>query len=386
MNRLLAYTLNKVVDILRPKNLENDKMGSSRIESEEHMPLNKKKIRREVLLNGEKVWVTADSEQEYVDKLLRLSGIRNVPTGEKHNFRDYAMKWFNVFAKPNVEVVTWMAYERQLTNHIFPVLGDMNVEDVTPTDVQQVFNNMGEHTKQETKNKTKTVLNQIFKMAVDDNLLIKNPLLSSTIRIKGTTATITEPYTVDQMRYLASHLIDIRNPFDRAWLAISISLPLRPEEVLGLKWRDIDKESCVVHVQNTVTHPTRNAAEFKPYAKTASSIRDLAFPKEMLGYLPERGDPDEFVIGGIKAISYTALRNMRKRIAADTRFNELITPRRFRTTVATDISAMTHDLKLVQKSLGHSTPQMTLKHYDKGRSTAIDASNAIGTCYGLTSN
>ena len=64
-------------------------------------------------------------------------------------------------------------------------------------------------------------------------------------------------------------------------------------------------------------------------------------------------------------------------------FNETITPRRFRTTVATDISAETHDLKLVQRMLGHSTPQMTLKHYDKGRSTATDAAQAISKCYGF---
>lgn len=113
---------------------------------------------------------------------------------------------------------------------------------------------------------------------------------------------------------------------------------------------------------------------------------DLTFPKEILRYLPEPGKPDEFVVGGESPISYTALRGVRKRINLDTHFGETITPRRFRTTVATDISAMTHDLKPVQKMPGHSTPQMTLKHYDKGRSGAIDASNAIEKCYGLSAS
>ena len=74
---------------------------------------------------------------------------------------------------------------------------------------------------------------------------------------------------------------------------------------------------------------------------------------------------------------------MRKRIQRELAFAEPITPRRFRTTVATDISAATHDLKLVQHMLGHATPQMTLKHYDKGRETAADASEAISRAYGL---
>ena len=115
-------------------------------------------------------------------------------------------------------------------------------------------------------------------------------------------------------------------------------------------------------------------------------IRELKFPKEILSFLPTRGSPEEFVVGGKNPISYTQLRGIRKRINRDTGFGETITPRRFRTTVATDISAMTHDLKLVQRSLGHATPQMTLKHYDKGRKNAIDAASAIGKCYGIGGN
>ena len=47
----------------------------------------------------------------------------------------------------------------------------MDLEDITSTDVQRIFNNMGDSAKQESKNKVKTVLNQIFKIALDDNLI-----------------------------------------------------------------------------------------------------------------------------------------------------------------------------------------------------------------------
>lgn len=385
MNPLVAYTLNRIGDRIRSANLDNERLHSPYVESEENMSINKKKIRREVVLNGVKVWLTADSEQEYVNKVLQLSGATGAPT-TKHLFRDYAENWFEVFSKPNVANVTALTYRRQLDNYILPVLGDMNLEDVSPADAQKVFNQMDENAKQETKNKVKIVLNQIFKMAVDDGLILRNPLQSSAVKIKGKAANVTEPYTVDQMRHLAAHIGDIKRDMDRAWLAISISLPLRPEEVLGLRWEDVDLENCIIHVHNTVIHPTRNEPEFKPYTKTASSIRDLAFPREILEYLPEPGKPEEFVVGGEKPISYTQLRGIRKRVNWDTHFGETITPRRFRTTVATDISAMTHDLKLVQQMLGHATPQMTLKHYDKGRSGAIDASKAIGKCYGFCAN
>ena len=62
-------------------------------------------------------------------------------------------------------------------------------------------------------------------------------------------------------------------------------------------------------------------------------------------------------------------------------FDGSITPRRFRTTVATDISDRTHDLKLVQGMLGHASPQMTLREYDKGRSSSSVGAEAIEDCY-----
>ena len=73
----------------------------------------------------------------------------------KHNFRAYAQKWFEVFSKPNVAAVTAITYERQLKNHIYPVLGKINVEDILPADVQRVFNEMDGA--KETKIKVKNV-------------------------------------------------------------------------------------------------------------------------------------------------------------------------------------------------------------------------------------
>ena len=364
-------------------NASQDLDNSTSVSVPETEDLMKYRIRRHVKLGEADVWIAANTEQEYADKLIRLAGFTHQSTRPRHIFSEYATRWLENFAKPNVELVTALTYERQLNTHINPIIGSMNVEDVSISDIQKIFNTMPKETKQQTKNKTRIVLNQIFKMAKDESIILHNPMESSSLRIKGTVSEETKPYTVDQMRYLASHLNDISNPTDRAWLALSIMLPLRPEEVLGIRWRDIDEENLTVYICGTVTHPTRNEPHFKPQTKTASSTRQLTFPSDLLLYLPPKGGPEEFVIGGSDPLSYTQLRGTRKRIEAQTGFGETITPRRFRTTVATDISAMTHDLKLVQRVLGHSTPQMTLKHYDKGRSSAADASAAIAECYGI---
>lgn len=357
----------------RSAKLDNRKAVRSFSEREENVF----KIRRKFQLNGSTIWVNANTEQEYADKILRLT-LKTNPN-QRWLFKDFAERWFTVYAEPNIEAVTANAYKTQLRCHVLPVLGELFLDEISSDEVQKVFNRMPATAKQESKNKVKNVMNQIFRLAEEKHYIDRNPLRSSTLKIKGLASEPTEPYTIEEMRYMAANLNRIQQPTDRAWLALSISLPLRPEEVLGLRWKDLDYN--VLHVRGTITHPKRNEPVYHPYTKTAVSVRDLVVPQTILNLLPERGDDNDYLVGGSRAISYTGLRWIRKRIGKDLGIE--ITPRRFRTTVATDISSETHDLKLVQRMLGHSTPQMTLKHYDKGRSTSVDATEAISRVYGL---
>ena len=345
------------------------------------MARNTKKIRREVLINGVKTWITADTEQEYASKLMSYSA--RCQSTEKHLFAEYAERWFDGICKPNVAEVTALNYKRQLDLHILPVLGRRMLEDIDAYFVQQVFNNLSPSTRQDTKQKIKNVLNQIFKMAVEEGLIGKNPMASSSLKMKGLPAVTTEPYSVADMRFFVSNLDRLMNPIDRGWLALLCSLPLRPEEALGLQWADIDETNLTVHVRNTITHPDRNRPVFHTYTKTMMSNRILSIPQRVLDLLPERERDYDFVFGGEKPLSYSQVRIMCRRIERQLGYEGSITPRRFRTTVATDISSLTHDLKLVQHMLGHATPQMTLKHYDKGRNTTVDGTAAIENCYGF---
>ena len=191
-----------------------------------------KKIRREVMINGTKRWVSGSNEQEYAENLL--AALAPQPSTEmrfaqhKHNFRTYAQKWFDVFSKPNVEMVTAITYKRQLIRYIYPALENLNVEDIVPADIQKIFNEM-DGAARETKTKVKNVLNMILEQAVEDDLLRRNPLQSRSIRVIGRASKPTEPYTIEQMRFLVQSLNRIENPQDRAYLALHALHPLRLE-------------------------------------------------------------------------------------------------------------------------------------------------------------
>jgi len=367
---LLSQWLNQ------PPNLENCK------EEPHFLPLigddTMAKINRSVVINGERKYIRANTEQEYADKIIALSGhIPAAKTG-KHLFKTYAMQWLEVYSKPNVGKSTAISYERALKRHILPALGAQYIEDITTADIQALFNGMdGAKT---SKDKVKAVLTQIFGLALeDDGIITKNPLASNRLKVTGNQSVRTEPYTVEQMRYLVEHLDDVKAPQDRCYLALQALHPMRLEEVLGLKWADIDTDTMQIHIRRAVTHPDRNQPQVKD-TKTASSVRTIGLSSLALPYL-DRGQENEFVLGGNTPLSYTVVRRMCERIRKDTGFDGKITPRRFRTTVLTDLYDQTKDIKLTQNAAGHTTSAMTLKHYVAGRESTTAAHTVIDTLY-----
>lgn len=296
---------------------------------------------------------------------------------EKHPFSSYALNWFEVYSKPNIETVTAISYKRQLTCHILPAFDGLALEDITTDDVQRLFNGMsGAKT---TKERVKLVLNQILDAAVEDGLIAKSPLRSKRVKITGKASQPTAPYTVEQMRFLVQHINDIRKPMDRAYLAIQALHPLRLEEVLGLQAEDLDLERGELHICRAVTHPDRNQPEIKE-TKTWSSARTIGLSALAVPYLSQV-KAGEFLFGGKSPLSYTQVRHMCGRIKRDTGFSENITPIRFRTTVLTDLYDQTKDIKLAQAAAGHTTSAMTLRYYVKGREAISKAAVAVDQAY-----
>lgn len=358
-----------------PEHLDNRIDQSDIPPSEGDTTMAKYKINQPVIINGEKRWITANSMQEFTDKITKLLG---APQDRgKHPFEEYAWNWYNTYSAPNVETATATTYKRQIRLYLIPAFDGLAVEDITVDDVQQLFNSMTGA--KATKDKARMVLNQILDAAVEDKLISSNPLKSRRLKITGKASKATPPYTVEQMRYLVQHIGDVRKTEDRMFLAILALHPLRLEEVLGLAPKDVDTDSSTIQVQRAVTHPSRNQPEVKD-TKTNGSHRTVGLSALALPYLQIPLESD-FLFGGDKPLSYMQVRRMCWRIQRDTGFSENITPIRFRTTVLTDMYDQTKDIKLAQAAAGHTTSAMTLKYYVKGRETSLQAAAAVDKLY-----
>ena len=260
--------------------------------------------------------------------------------------------------------------------------GLLRLSDILPADVQRVLNSI--EGARESKCKVKNILNMIFEQAMDDHLIQRNSMCSRSIRITGRASKPTEPYSVAQMRFLIQNIARVQKPLDKAYIALHALHPMRLEEVLGLKWKDIHFDTMTLHIERAVTHPHRNQPIVKQ-PKTEASRRTIDLVPQIVRYL-QVGAPEDFVLGGQNPLSYTQVRRMCERIQRDTGFEESITPRRFRTTVLTDLYDTTKDIQQARIAAGHTTAAMTLKHYVKGRREHADTAHPIAVVYGLATD
>lgn len=173
----------------QPQHLDNNTQGLDCMPFQQGVDEMATKINRTIMINGEKRWIHANTEQEYANKLIKLLDIGPPETG-KHPFNEYAWNWFETYSKPNIETATATTYRRQLTRYLVPAFGEMPVEDITTDEVQRLFNSMD--TAKATKDKVKIVLNQILDAAKDDKLIADNPMRSKRLRITGTASKATQ--------------------------------------------------------------------------------------------------------------------------------------------------------------------------------------------------
>lgn len=375
-----------ISDMALKANLDNIIVSNSPSNEEIDMS---DRIKRRIVVDGTEYWLTASSEQKLLLKAFEL-GTLNAPAATQiasppkigHNFQQFASNWFEVYNKPNIEAVSAITNERQLTKYLYPAFGKMDIEDITTDDIQNLFNSMGDLAKA-TKDKAKHVLNMVFEHAISKRIITVNPLSCRSLRVTGKRSEKIPAYSVNDMKFFAQNIHKVQNPSDRAWLALMVYHPLRPEEGLGLQYKNIVKGEngeTIMRVWATVTHPDRSRPLYKERLKTDSSRRQMVISEAALPYIGQglvNIDPEDFVVGGKQPLSYTAVRHMCKRIANDIGYDGAITPRRFRTTVASDLYAATHDVKMVQQSLGHAKfSQVAIDHYIEMRNK-IDNSGAI---------
>ncbi|MGY5044432.1 tyrosine-type recombinase/integrase [Streptomyces sp. 900105755] len=217
------------------------------------------------------------------------------------NFRTYAEKWVE---ERELSVRTVDLYEDLLRVHIFPAFAALDLDEITAPRVREWRSDRLRATGAKTTvAKAYRLVKAIMETAVDDELISRNPC-----RIKGAgkeSAAERRIATVAQVDALTD-AIGIRW---RLMIYLGAYGPMRPEELAGLRRRDVDLDNLLIRVR--VAEPERTNGKRAPgETKSDAGIRTIVLPaflhkdvRRHLDWYAEKG-PEGLLFVGEKGAAF----------------------------------------------------------------------------------
>lgn len=177
-------------------------------------------------------------------------------------------------------------YEYSLNGSILPRFGNRPMRDIKPHEIESwvVELTNSRILSERTVEKRRNLLAQILKKAVQNEYLDKSPFAKLTFK-KAKTVNKVVPLTYDQVGNLADSL----TPRFRIMIWIGYYTGMRPSEILGLTWEQLDFQKETILIDRQIS---RNLKEVHaPQGlKTENSERTIGFSKDLQALIREHVD------------------------------------------------------------------------------------------------
>ena len=358
-----------------------------------------KRIKQQVQINGTQHWVTGQTIQDLLNAYLALclnNGVVAPPIVTQAQVVSSAplfgpyLKNFNEIYKSKQQSLTKSSREQIAKNHIIPKWGRSPIDSIKTSDLQLWFNDLeSQGYSHETLLKIKNNMNPALDAAVEDGYISRNPMRSTRLKIGGSATVHHKAIPAERMKEVRIGISDISDDRVRRMATLLCNTGMRLEEILGLKWEDLDFVDNWIFVRRAVVHPTRNMPEIK-CPKSVSSKRKIPLTntiKKQLGKIYSTG----FVLFSDSEetrecpLSYTESRRCIKKIQDIFDLHEY-TAHDFRDTCATGWREAGVPTDIIARLLGHSKSDITENRYVKYRDEIFQGVRAIMDCPEGTQN
>lgn len=213
--------------------------------------------------NGKRIrrYETASTKKEANNKALQIIEDLNrekqengciTGKGKVHiTVKEWAFKWLDTFCVEDSET-TKARYRDMIEKDIVPKIGSIGLNELACVDVQTYLNGIhaasprtGEPLSGKTVKNIYHILNSMMKKAVQNGDITKNPCDGVTLPKRTPPKTEIYDQEMIQKCLQSAEKTDLYLP-----LALSFSLGLRRGELLGLKWKEVDLEKGIIHIQD----------------------------------------------------------------------------------------------------------------------------------------
>lgn len=194
--------------------------------------------------------------------------------------------WFEYFLnevkgntiRPNTRRYYRERFERNIKDHI----GKMLLSEVKPIRCQHILNSMAPTYAESTIYQCRLILYTLFQTAVDNDIIMKNPVKRTVKCPESKKAKERRVLTIQEQKAFLDAAFGTSNYNQFSFL---LQTGLRTGEMIGLKWEDIDFDGKVIHIRRTMEY-RYSVGEWRigpPKSKTG--YRDIPMTKECIRIL-----------------------------------------------------------------------------------------------------
>lgn len=293
-------------------------------------------------------------------------------------------RWMEVYKEKSIRPNTKREYVHIYQKNISPYIGCRHINSFVKSDIQKLIDVAHDNGYlYERQNKIKVILKDILQRAVEDNLIINNPV--SGIKLRADKEIKAQALSVEQQEIFFEYS---KNTFYENLFNVAVNTGLRPGELFALNISDIDFENGYIDINKTLVYQkyltdTRKEFHIEP-PKTKQSYRKVPMNSLCRKYLerqmelkkilsqkrPKQQNDYVFVTKfntPLNSQIYSdAIKSVIRQInllrAYDDQFPNF-SGHTFRHTFATRCFENGVDGKVVQEFLGHASLKMTMDLY-----------------------
>lgn len=181
---------------------------------------------------------------------------------------------------------------KQCQARTYQAIGHLPIGKISTMQIQKFINNLAEdginqHTGGGLSSKTQKLylnfISDVMNFAIRCNMISRNPCHG--VQVIATKKKERDMYTVEEAQEFLNHLQNAPIKY-RTFFILAIFSGFRRGELLGLEWKDIDFENCVITIRRTSLY-AKEKGIFEGTPKTEGSYRCLKLPAKVMEALRE---------------------------------------------------------------------------------------------------
>lgn len=294
------------------------------------------------------------------------------------------VRWMEIYKEKSIRPNTKREYTYIYQKNISPFIGLRTINSIVKSDIQMLVDKAYESNYHyERQNKIKIILRDMLQRALEDNLIVKNPVIG--IQLRSDKQINAKALSLEEQNVFFEYC---QNTFYDNLFNVAVNSGLRPGELFALTLEDVNLDSGYIDVNKTLVYQKYLDDDCKTFhiepPKTKQSCRKVPINSVCRKYLERQFELKKVIASKrpkqqndylfvtkfntpLNSVIYSdAIRAIIRQINLTRSFEDqfdVFSGHTFRHTFATRCFESGVEAKVVQSYLGHASIKMTMDLY-----------------------